>query len=65
MYTMFKKLFKFLREVRLEMKKVTWPTRKETSGSTGVVIITVIIVAIYLGIVDNLLQWVMIKLVNL
>jgi len=62
---MFKKLFKFLREVRLEMKKVTWPTRKETSGSTGVVIITVIIVAIYLGIVDNLLQWVMIKLVNL
>jgi len=65
MYTMFKKLFKFLREVRLEMKKVTWPTRKETSGSTGVVIITVIIVAMYLGIVDNLLQWVMIRLVNL
>jgi preprotein translocase subunit SecE len=62
---MFKKLFKFLREVRLEMKKVTWPTRKETSGSTGVVIITVIIVAIYLGIVDNLLQQAMMWLVNL
>jgi preprotein translocase subunit SecE len=62
---MFKKLFKFLREVRLEMKKVIWPTRKETSGSTGVVIITVIIVAIYLGIVDNLLQQAMMWLVNL
>jgi len=62
---MFKKLFKFLREVRLEMKKVTWPTRKEISGSTVVVIITVIIVAMYLGIVDNVLQQTMMLLVNL
>ena len=62
---MFKKIFKFLREVRLEMKKVTWPTRKEVTGSTGVVIVTVIIVAIYLGIVDNILQQAMLLLVNL
>ena len=55
--TMFKKLFKFLHEVRLEMKKVTWPTRKEITGSTVVVIITVIIVAIYLGVIDNILQY--------
>lgn len=54
---MFKKLFRFLHEVRLEMKKVTWPTRKEITGSTVVVIITVIIVAIYLGIIDNILQY--------
>jgi len=62
---MFKKIFKFLREVRLEMKKVTWPTRKEITGSTGVVIVTVMIVAIYLGIVDNILQQAMLWLVNL
>ena len=62
---MFKKIFKFLREVRLEMKKVTWPTRKEITGSTSVVIVTVIIVAIYLGIVDNILQQAMLWLVNL
>jgi preprotein translocase subunit SecE len=62
---MFKKIFKFLREVRLEMKKVTWPTRKEVTGSTSVVIVTVIIVAIYLGIVDNILQQVMLWLVSL
>ncbi|MDQ1327351.1 MAG: preprotein translocase subunit SecE [Candidatus Poribacteria bacterium] len=62
---MFKKIFKFLREVRLEMKKVTWPTRKEITGSTGVVIVTVIIVAIYLGIVDNILQQAMLWLVSL
>jgi preprotein translocase subunit SecE len=62
---MFKKLIKFLQEVRQEMKKVTWPTRKEISGSTIVVIITVFIVAIYLGIVDSVLQQIMLRLVNL
>jgi len=62
---MFKKLIKFLQEVRQEMKKVTWPTRKEISGSTIVVIITVFIVAIYLGIVDNVLQRIMLYLVNI
>ena len=61
---MFKKLFKFLREVRLEMKKVTWPTRKEITGSTVVVIITVIIVSIYLGIVDNILQYAIRRLIS-
>ncbi len=42
----------FLREVRIELKKVTWPSRKETIASTSVVLITVVIVAFYLGIVD-------------
>ena len=56
---MFKKLAKFLREVKVELKKVSWPSRAEISGSTGVVIVTVIIVAIYLGILDNILQQIM------
>jgi preprotein translocase subunit SecE len=42
----------FFREVRVELKKVTWPSRKETIASTSVVLITVILVAFYLGIVD-------------
>jgi preprotein translocase subunit SecE len=42
----------FLRDVRSEVKKVTWPTRKEALASTGVVIIAVMIVAVYLGLVD-------------
>ncbi len=42
----------FFREVRVEMKKVTWPSRKETIASTSVVLITVILVAFFLGIVD-------------
>jgi preprotein translocase subunit SecE len=42
----------FFREVRVELKKVTWPSRKETIASTSVVLVTVFLVAFYLGIVD-------------
>ena len=42
----------FFREVWIELKKVTWPSRKETIASTSVVLVTVILVAFYLGIVD-------------
>jgi len=56
---MFKKLVKFLREVKLELKKVSWPSRREISGSTGVVIMSVVIISVYLGIVDNILQQLM------
>jgi preprotein translocase subunit SecE len=42
----------FLREVKIELKKVTWPTRKQTIGSTAVVIILVMIISFFLGIVD-------------
>jgi preprotein translocase subunit SecE len=59
---MFKKLIKFLREVKLELKKVSWPSRKEISGSTGVVIVSVAIVAFYLGILDTILQQIMMRL---
>ena len=46
------KAMQFLREVKVEMKKVTWPSRKQTIGSTVVVIILVFIIAFFLGIVD-------------
>ncbi|MGQ9610600.1 MAG: preprotein translocase subunit SecE [bacterium] len=62
---MFKKVFKFFREVKLEIKKVAWPNRKEITGSTTVVIITVIIVSIYLGIIDNILQQIIMRLVRI
>ena len=42
----------FLREVRIEMSKVTWPPRKELITSTGVVIVAVIIAAVYIGVFD-------------
>jgi preprotein translocase subunit SecE len=42
----------FLREVKIELKKVTWPTRKQTMGSTLVVIVLVMIISLFLGLVD-------------
>jgi preprotein translocase subunit SecE len=42
----------FLREVKVELKKVTWPTRKQTIGSTAVVILLVMIISMFLGAVD-------------
>lgn len=46
------KSIQFLREVKVELKKVTWPTRKQTMGSTVVVIILVMIISLFLGVVD-------------
>ena len=53
---MWKKLKEFFKEVKVELKKVSWPTRPETTDSTKVVIIVVLVVAFYLGIVDIVLS---------
>ncbi len=49
---MFKKIRDFFQEVKLELKKVVFPTRKEVMGSTWVVIVTVLIAAFFLWITD-------------
>ncbi len=48
----FQKAMAFFREVQVELKKVTWPTRKQTTGTTIVVIIFVFIIAAFLGLFD-------------
>jgi len=42
----------FLADAKVELKKVTWPTRKELLSTTAVVIILVLLIAFFLGIVD-------------
>ena len=42
----------FLRESKVELKKVKWPTRKELLASTAVVIFLVIVLSFFLGLVD-------------
>ncbi len=42
----------FLREVKIELKKVAWPSRKQTIGSTVVVIALIILISLFLGSVD-------------
>jgi len=50
----FKKIKTFLKEVWLELKKVNWPTKKETIKYTLIVIVTTVVVALFLGAVDFL-----------
>jgi preprotein translocase subunit SecE len=49
---MFKRIAEFFQDVKLELKKVVFPPRKEVVGSTWVVIVSVLIAAAFLGIVD-------------
>jgi preprotein translocase subunit SecE len=42
----------FVVEAAQELKKVTWPNRKETLGATGVVLFLVVVISIFLGLVD-------------
>lgn len=50
------KTSKFLTDVKVELEKVTWPTRKDTYASTIVVIVLVMVSAAYLGGVDMVLS---------
>ncbi|MEI7668651.1 MAG: preprotein translocase subunit SecE [Pseudomonadota bacterium] len=47
---------KFFREVRQEVGKVVWPSRKETMVSTSMVLILVIISAIFFWVVDSVIS---------
>jgi preprotein translocase subunit SecE len=50
-----KKIFQFFAESYAELKKVVWPSREEVATSTKVVIVSVLIFAAVLGVVDFLL----------
>ena len=49
---MLNKVKEFFREVKVEVKKVVFPSKDELIGSIWVVIITVIMISLFLGIVD-------------
>jgi preprotein translocase subunit SecE len=49
---------KFVREIRQETDKVTWPTRKETMISTAMVLVMVLIASIFFLVVDNIIQYI-------
>jgi preprotein translocase subunit SecE len=48
----FERAMQFLREVRGEMEKVTWPGRDEVRAATIVIIVLVILLATFIGVVD-------------
>ena len=46
----------YFNELKLEMRRVTWPNRKQVQGTTAVVIISVFLFAGYFEIVDSILS---------
>jgi preprotein translocase subunit SecE len=53
------KLQNFFGEVRTELKKVTWPERKETLATAWVVVVVVTIISFYLGFCDVVINKIM------
>ena len=49
--------FQFLQDVRSEGQKVTWPTRRETLITTGLVFVMAIVSSIFFYIVDSIIRW--------
>jgi preprotein translocase subunit SecE len=52
---MFEKIRHFFSETRVEMRKVTWPTRDELKESTKIVIVATFVVTVFIGIIDQIL----------
>jgi preprotein translocase subunit SecE len=46
----------YVNELKLEMRRVTWPNRKQVESTTAVVIISVFLFAGYFAVVDSVLQ---------
>ena len=46
------RIIQFLKEVRVELAKVVWPSRREAFKITGIVILFSVFVAVFLGLVD-------------
>lgn len=53
------KASRFIREVRQEVSKVTWPTRRETTISTTMVFVMVALMGIFFLVVDQLILFVL------
>jgi len=57
------RFIQFLRDVRNELRKVTWPTFDELKKATTVIIIFVAVLGVMIGLMDTFFQWVFVKLV--
>ena len=53
-----------LKEARIELRKVVWPTRVETGQTTAIVVVVVLIVALILWALDSLFAWIISSLIG-
>ena len=58
-------MLQYLKEVKAEIKKVTWPSTKEALKGTGVVLLFSLILGAYLGVVDFIINKALSFLINL
>ena len=56
------RLSQFLRDVRAEMKRVSWPTAKEVKNTTIITLVAVIFFAVYLFLVDRIWSFLLLQL---
>ena len=61
---MFEKIKRFFSETRVEMRKVTWPTRDELKESTKIVIVATFVVTVFIGIIDEILSLIVRRLLG-
>ena len=54
-----KRLLQYFRDVRAELKRVSWPTRKQTINSTITVLVFVLVWAVFIGLWDYLFAYAM------
>ena len=57
------KTLEFLRDVRAEIRRVTWPTMDELKKATGVIVVFVLALGLLIGLMDSLLQLVFVTMV--
>jgi len=61
---MFQKIKHFFSETRVEMRKVTWPTRDELKESTKIVIVATFVVTLFIGVIDQILTLIVRRLLG-
>jgi preprotein translocase subunit SecE len=61
----YKRIVPFLKEVRAEVKKVTWPSRNEVYSTTIVVIIATVFFGFYLFFMDIVFSWLLTQIKTL
>ncbi len=61
----YKRFFNFLKDVRAEARKVTWPSRQEIYSTTLVVIFAIIFFGFYLFFMDIIFSWVITQIKSL
>ena len=53
----FKRIVRYFREMKSELKKVVWPTFKQVKNNTGIVIVALILVGVIIAVLDFLFQF--------